>query len=97
MTKEQKELFKNRRVHFVYTETNELRKMDILKLSLKEGYIKALRANGLHTVGAILDNWDNLMKLGNMGVTKVKNVKAAVFAQICEMGLLKDSELKFVV
>ena len=97
MTKEQKDFFKNRKLNFVFTETEELRNYDISTLDMKEGYNKALRACGMHTVGAVIDNWDNLDKLPNMGVTKVKNVRAAIFALICEMNLLKDSKLKFVV
>ena len=47
----------------------------------------------MFTVGDVLDRWTELSKVKGVGVVRIRHVKAAIFAQICEMGLLKKADL----
>lgn len=80
-------------VNCKYLETEELRKFKVSDLGLPDKAAMVLYRIEAFTVGDVLDRWNELADLPGCGTTKLKHIKAAVFAQICEMGLLRDSEL----
>ena len=84
-----------RKVHCNYVETDELRSMYIKDLEgLPEISVKAMEKNKMFTIGDVLDKWDTFSKIKGIGVVRIRHVKAAIFAQICEMGLLRQCELQ---
>jgi len=76
-----------------YVETDELRNVRVSDLGLPEKAAMVLYRIEAFTVGDVLDRWNQLSTIPGCGDVKLKHIKAAVFAQICEMGLLRDSEL----
>ena len=76
-----------------YVETEKLRNFKVSELGLPEKAAMVLYRIEAFTVGDVLDKWDELAELPGCGATKLKHIKAAVFAQICELGLLRDSEV----
>lgn len=85
-------------VHCNYVETDELRQIYIQDLEgIPELSVQAMHKNSIFTVGEALDKWDKLAKLKGAGKVRIGHVKAAIFAQICEMGLLRKTELQEVI
>ena len=83
-----------RKVHCNYEETEELRKIYVRDLeNIPDLAVKAVENNKMFTVGDVLDRWEELATVKGMGAVRIRHVKAAIFAQICEMGLLKKCEL----
>lgn len=83
-----------RKVHCTYTETDELRKIYVKDLeNIPDLAVKAMEKNKIFTVGDVLDRWTELGEVKGIGVVRIRHVKAAVFATICEMGLLKKADL----
>ena len=83
-----------RKVHCTYTETDELRRIYVKDLEgIPDLAVRAMEKNKIFTVGDVLDHWAELGKVKGIGVVRIRHVKAAVFAQICEMGLLKKADL----
>lgn len=80
-------------VHVDYLETEALRKYSVSDLGLPEKAAMVLYRIEAFTVGDVLDHWNELADLPGCGVTKLRHIKAAVFALICEMGLLRNTEL----
>ena len=81
-------------IRCTYTETDELRDFKVMDLEgLPEVAINALYKIGCFTVGEVLDNWSKIPSIKGIGKVRVRHIKAAVFAQICEMGLLKDADV----
>ena len=93
MTKEEIKNFEDKKVRFVFDETEELRRMDIGYLGLKEGYEKILYRFEIRTLGDLIDNWERLPRLHNMGVVKVRHIRAAFFAYLMEIGAIRDTKL----
>ena len=93
MTKEQVRKYNDLKFHFVINETEELRKQDIGYLGLKEGYEKVLRRYEIHTIGDLIDKWNELHKFYNAGVVKVAHIRAAAFAYFMEEGVVKETSL----
>ena len=84
-----------RKVHCTYTETDELRKIYVRDLEgIPDLAVKAMEKNKIFTIGDVLDHWTELSQVKGIGVVRIRHVKAAVFAQICEMGLLKKADLE---
>ena len=84
-----------RKVHCNYIETDELRDFYIRDLEgLPEISVKAMENNKMFTIGDVLDKWNSFDKIKGIGAVRVRHVKAAIFAQICEMGLLRQCELQ---
>ena len=84
-----------RKVHCNYVETDELRNIFIKDLEgLPEISVKAMEKNKMFTIGDVLDKWDTFSKIKGIGIVRIRHVKAAIFAQICEMGLLRQCELQ---
>lgn len=84
-----------RKVHCNYVETDELRNIFIKDLEgLPEISVKAMEKNKMFTIGDVLDKWETFSKIKGIGVVRIRHVKAAIFAQICEMGLLRQCELQ---
>ena len=80
-----------------YEETDELRNIFLKDLEgLPELAVKAMERNKIFTVGEVLDRWNDFSKIRGMGAVRIRHVKAAIFAQICEMGLLKDAAIRTV-
>lgn len=83
------------RIKVIYNINNEVEGMSIDRLDLKDGTRNALKRLGLHSVGDILSNWDNLINLvplngkSGIGVTKEKEIHVSVFAFLCELGCVK--------
>lgn len=85
-------------VHCNYVETDELRNMPIKDLEgIPELSVNAMAKHEIFTVGEALDAWNKLSDFKGVGVIRLRHVKAAIFAQICEMGLLKKCELQDVI
>ena len=83
-----------RKVQFIFTETDELRKIYVRDLEgIPDLAVKAMESNKMFTVGDVLDRWTELGNVKGIGVVRVRHVRAAIFAQICEMGLLKNADL----
>lgn len=83
-----------RKVHCNYEETEELRKIYVRDLeNIPDLAVKAVENNKMFTVGDVLDRWEELGTVKGMGAVRIRHVKAAIFAQICEMGLLRKCEL----
>lgn len=83
-----------RKVQCTYTETDELRSIYVKDLEgIPDIAVKAMESNKMFTVGDVLDRWTELGKVKGVGVVRIRHVKAAIFAQICEMGLLKKADL----
>ena len=83
-----------RRVHCNYEETDELRSMCIRDLeNIPDIAVKAMENNKMFTVGDVLDNWNSFTNIKGIGAVRIRHVKAAIFATICEMGLLRKCEL----
>lgn len=83
-----------RKVHCTFTETDELRSIYIKDLdSIPDLAVTAMEKNKMFTVGDVLDHWTELSKVKGIGVVRIRHIKAAIFATICEMGLLKKAEL----
>ena len=83
-----------RKVHCNYEETEELRKIYVRDLeNIPDLAVKAVENNKMFTVGDVLDRWEELSTVKGMGSVRIRHVKAAIFAQICEMGLLRKCEL----
>ena len=83
-----------RKVHCTYTETDELRKIYVRDLEgIPDLAVKAMEKNKIFTIGDVLDRWTELGEVKGIGVVRIRHVKAAVFAMICEMGLLKKADL----
>ena len=85
-------------VHCNYVETEELRAIRVEDLEgIPDLSVKAMLKNRMYTVGDVLDKWDKLSGIYGIGVVRLRHVKAAIFATICEMGLLKKCELQDVI
>ena len=83
-----------RKVHCTYTETDELRKIYVKDLEgIPDIAVKAMESNKIFTVGDVLDRWNSFGDIKGIGAVRIRHVKAAIFAQICEMGLLKKADL----
>jgi DNA integrity scanning protein DisA with diadenylate cyclase activity len=83
-----------RKVHCNYEETDELRKIYVRDLTgIPDLAISAVEKNKMFTVGDILDHWKELSEVKGIGAVRIRHIKAAIFAQICEMGLLRKCEL----
>lgn len=79
------------KVRCTYEETDELRNTYVKDLEgLPEIAVKAMEKNKMFTVGDVLDRWNSFDKIKGIGAVRIRHVKAAIFAQICEMGLLRS-------
>lgn len=85
------------KVHITYMETEELRNLSIENLEIPDSCMNVLNRIEARTIGDVLDNWNNLEQLPGCGVVKLRHIRAATFALMCEMGCLKNCELKEVV
>lgn len=83
-----------KKVQFIFTETDELRKIYVRDLEgIPDLAVKAMEKNKMFTIGDVLDRWTELGEVKGIGIVRVRHVRAAIFAQICEMGLLKNADL----
>ena len=83
-----------RKVHCTYTETDELRGIYVRNLErIPDLVVTAMEKNKIFTVGDVIDNWTELGKVKGFGSVRVRHIKAAIFATICDMGLLRKAEL----
>lgn len=83
-----------RKVHCNYEETDELRGIYVRDLTgIPDLAVTAMENNKMFTVGDILDHWTELGKVKGIGAVRVRHIKAAIFATICEMGLLRKCDL----
>lgn len=72
-----------------YKITDEITSTPIKMLHLDNRSSNALQRAKVYTLGDILERWDALEEVGNMGEKSVKTTKAAVFAYLCETGCIK--------
>ena len=72
-----------------YDITPEIESTPIKMLNLDNRSTNALLKATAYTLGDILERWDALEEVGNMGEKSVKTTKAAVFAYLCETGCIK--------
>ena len=72
-----------------YEITEEIKSTPIEMLHLGNRSSNALQKAKAYTLGDILERWDALEEVGQMGEKSVKTTKAAVFAYLCEMGCIK--------
>ena len=83
-----------RKVHCTYNETDELRSIYVRDLEgIPDLAVKAMEKNKIFTVGEVLDHWKQISEVKGIGAVRIRHIKAAIFAQICEMNLLKKAEL----
>lgn len=88
------------RVRFTFIETERFRLTSVDELPFDtQMYSNSLKRGGMKTIGAILDNWDNIggaakdyaekhNTKASMGMSRIKHIRAAVFAYLCEQGLV---------
>lgn len=69
--------------------TPEIESTPIKMLNLDNRSSNALQRAKAYTLGDILERWDALEEVGQMGEKSVKTTKAAVFAFLCEAGCIK--------
>lgn len=81
------------KINFTINETDELRSRSIEELECPETCIKALRQNNINTLGGVIDNWNNLRDLKNLGDKKVKHVRAALHSYLVSTGAVTNHEL----
>lgn len=72
-----------------YKITDEIKATPINMLHLDNRSSNALQRAKAYTLGDILERWDALEEVGQMGEKSVKTTKAAVFAYLCETGCIK--------
>lgn len=72
-----------------YKIADEITSTPIKMLHLDNRSSNALQRAKVYTLGDILERWDALEEVGNMGEKSVKTTKAAVFAYLCEAGCIK--------
>lgn len=72
-----------------YKIADEITSTPIKMLNLDNRSSNALQRAKAFTLGDILDRWDALEEVGQMGEKSIKTTKAAVFAYLCETGCIK--------
>ena len=77
------------KVKVIYKDKSEVKEIGIDHLDLKDSIKNALKRDRIFTVGDILDDWDKLTKKSGIGITKAKEIRASVFALLCEFGCVK--------
>ena len=76
-------------IKVIYEITDEIKATPINMLHLDNRSSNALQRAKAYTLGDILERWDALEEVGQMGEKSVKTTKAAVFAYLCEAGCIK--------
>lgn len=73
--------------NFHYPAALDDQPVDVLQLDTRSA--NGLKRAKIETIGQLLDNWDKLGKIRNLGVESVKWIHAAAFAWMYENGKLK--------
>lgn len=73
--------------NFHYPAALDDQPVDVLQLDTRSS--NGLKRAKIETIGQLLDNWDKLDKIRNLGVESVKWIHAAAFARMYEHGHLK--------
>lgn len=77
-----------------YRITPEIESTPIKMLNLDNRSSNALQRAKAYTLGDILDRWDALEEVGQMGEKSIKTTKAAVFAFLCDAGCIHNLEME---
>lgn len=57
-------------VNFEFKDTEALRRTTINALGLEEKYLLPLKKNDIITIGNLIDRWDKIREIRNMGASK---------------------------
>ena len=75
------------RFNFHYAAALENEPVDVLSLDTRSS--NGLKRAGINTIGQLLDNWNNIGRIRNLGAESVKLIHAAGFAWMYDNGRLK--------